>query len=178
MKSNIKNIVISGGISTGKSTLAKNLAKHLGWDYLSAGEFVRNWYKENNLPLEMSDHIPEEMDRRIEAEFREKMESDEGAVFESHLGGYQARGITHTLKVLVDADFETKLKRFKKRDGVDLKTARKQMNEREDSLQKKFQKLYGVKNRFDPKYFDLIVDTTTKTPEEVMEVVLKKMSTK
>jgi cytidylate kinase len=53
--------------------------------------------------------------------------------------------------------------------------AKKNAKLRAEALTRKFKKLYGVKNHLDPKYFDLVIDTTNKTPEQVLEIVLAKL---
>lgn len=46
-----KNIAISGGSGTGKTTLSNNLTKKLGWKHLNNGQFVRKWYDDHGLDL-------------------------------------------------------------------------------------------------------------------------------
>lgn len=175
-KSKYKNIAVSGPIGSGKSTLAKNLAEKLGWKYISTGEFFRNWHKENNIPLEESEKIPEELDRMIDDDYKKLMQEKEGAVFESHLAGWLSRNIHTTFKVLCTAGFRTRMERTAKREKVSIDEAIKETNARAASHQIKFKNLYDVDNRFDPKYFDMVVDTTYQTPEQVLQLVLKEIS--
>lgn len=171
-----KNIAVSGPIGSGKSTLARNLANKLDFKYISTGEFFRNWHKENNIPLKESEKIPEELDRIIDDDYRKLMREKDGAVFESHLAGWLARDINTTFKVLCTAAFRTRMERTAKREGVSIEEAIEETNARAASHQIKFKNLYDVDNRFDPKYFDFVVDTTYQTPEQVLQLVLKKIS--
>jgi cytidylate kinase len=172
MNTKYKNIVISGGIGTGKSTLARNLAQKLEWEMISSGEWFRRWHAEHEVPLDQPDEIPPEVDREIDFGLQEKMESEEGIVFESHLGGWLARDLSETFKVLCIASWEEMMRRAAKRDGKTLEEEDAYAKKRGDTLYNKFKHLYGVEDTFDHSFFDLVVDTTTLTPEQVLEQVL------
>jgi predicted cytidylate kinase len=176
LKIPFKNIAISGGSGTGKTTLSNNLSEKLGWKHLNNGAFVRQWYEEKGLDLNQVREIPEEVDRQIDESFKEKMSKESGAIFESRLAGWQARGLKDVFKVLCTTDYKEALRRVSARDGSSLEDAEKTIETREAGLAKKFKQYYGVSDYLDPKYFDLVVDTTTLTPEEVLEVVVKKLS--
>lgn len=171
-----KNIAVSGDVSTGKSTLAKNLAKALGWRYLSAGEYVRRLYKEHEFPLEDVYKIPKALDRELDMGYQQMMRDESGVVFESHLAGWLAKDIPKTFKILCIANFGVRMQRAAKREGVSVAQATEDALKRSADLAKKFKKLYGVKNGFDKKYFDLVVDTTVKSKEEVLQDVLQKLT--
>lgn len=171
-----RSIAISGDISTGKTTLAKNLAEKLNWTHLHAGEYFRNWHKLHNLPLDQTEQIPQEEDRGVDFDYQKMMSSEERIVFESHLAGWLAKDLKDVFKILCTTNFNVSMERAAKRDGVSVEQAQKNAKLRSDALARKFKKLYGVKNHLDPKYFDLVIDTTNKTPEEVLEIVLGKLS--
>lgn len=175
MKMRYKNIVISGEIGTGKTTLAYNLARELGWEALSGGQFIRKWHEEHSLPLNDTMKIPEEVDREMDMSFKKRMKEDKGVIFESHLAGWLAKDFPETLKVLCIADFEVMMERVAERQGVSVEEARQEYSKRPMDLYKKFKRLYGVENNFDRRYFDLIIDTTNLTKEEVVEKVLEKL---
>ena len=44
--------------------------------------------------------------------------------------------------------------------------------QRENAIYDRFLKYYGIKNVNDPKHFDLIIDTTHVTPEEIAEKII------
>ena len=61
------NIAISGGVAVGTTTLLDNLKPYLepyGWKFSSTGNFVREYTKENILPL--ATLVSEEFDKEIE----------------------------------------------------------------------------------------------------------------
>lgn len=172
---NYRNIAISGDTGTGKTTLSKNLSKKLGWQTINGGEFFRAWHKEHHIPIEETDRVPIELDNQIDFDFQKEMKSESGVIFETRLAGFLARDIKDVFKILCIADFEKAVARAGHRDKQDLKEAIKDAHFRSNSLKKKFQRLYGPANYLDPQYFDLVVDTTTKTPEEVLQIVLEKI---
>jgi CMP/dCMP kinase len=172
-----KNIAISGDIGTGKSTLSKLLAEKLGWEYISAGNFFRDWYKAQGMEVSKVYGIPEEEDRKMEESFKQKMQENSNTIFESRLAGWLAKDYPETLKVLCVVEEETGFKRVAKRDSVSKEDAQKLSLQRSKDLREKFQKLYGVSDFLDSKYFDLVIDTTNLSPEKVLQKVLEKLKT-
>jgi cytidylate kinase len=173
-----KNIAISGDISSGKSTLARNLANALGWKNISAGSFFREWHQKNNIPVQNPEEVPEELDRKIDGEFKSQMKESKNVIFESHLAGWLAKDLDRTFKILITADFDERMRRAALREDCSIKDAIKQSERRAKLLADKFKKLYGVDNSFNKEYFDLFVDSTKKSKEEVLETALKALEEK
>ncbi len=170
---NYQNIAISGEIGSGKTSLAKNLAKILGWQYLSAGDFFRAWHKQNNIALEEAEKVPENIDKKVDHDFKTQMENNKNFVFESHLADFLAKDLTDTYKILIVADFDKRMERVAQRENVPLKKVCEESEERSKSLVEKFKKLYGVQDQFDKNYFNLIIDSTNKNQNEVLEEALE-----
>lgn len=175
MDKKYKNIAISGPIGSGKSTLAKGVAEKLGWKLQSTGEFFRRWHKEKGIPVRESDRVPEQLDKEIDMGYQEKMKNEEGVVFESHLAGWLAKDLQETFKVLCTADLQTRVNRVAARDGASPEEALKDIDQRAEAHREKFERLYGVKDRFNPAYFDLVVDTGKLNPQEALDKVLNKL---
>jgi CMP/dCMP kinase len=170
-----KNIAISGDIGTGKSTLARLLSEKLNWKYVSAGNYFRDWYKTQGMDVSKVYGIPEEEDRKMEADFKKEMGEKSDVVFESRLAGWLAQDYPETLKVLCTVSDSEAYKRVAKRDSVSVEEAEKLSKQRARDLVDKFNKLYGVSDFLDEKYFDLVVDTTNLSPDQVLEKVLEKL---
>ena len=173
-----KNIAISGDIGTGKSTLARLLSEKLNWEYVSAGNYFREWYKNQGMDVSKVYGIPEDEDRKMEADFKKEMALKSGTIFESRLAGWLAKDYEETLKVLCTVDDETAYKRVAKRDSVSEVEAKALSKKRAKDLVDKFNNLYGVSDFLDAKYFDLVIDTTNLNPNQVLEKVLEKLENK
>ncbi len=169
------NIAISGDIGSGTSTLTKDLADKLGWEYVNAGDFFRDWHKQNNIPLEQTEKIPAELDRQIDFGFQERMKTDLKIIFESHLAGWLAKDVTHTYKILLTTNFSEAVKRVSSREKITIEKAKHQTLQRTVSLNDKFKQLYGVENTYNPMMFNLIVNTTNLDAEGVLRFVLKSL---
>ncbi len=172
-----KNIAISGDIGTGKSTLGKLLAEKLGWNYLSAGAYFREWHEANNIKLEETEKIPEKTDLEVDSSFQKQMETKENIIFESRLAGWLAQKFPKVLRVLCVTDFEVAMQRVAKREGVTAKEATDFSKKRSDAIAEKFKRIYDIDDFLDPKYFNLVIDTTNTLPEQALEKVLDKLKT-
>lgn len=171
-----KNVAISGDIGTGKSTLARLLSEKLNWEYISAGNYFRDWYKAQGMDVSKVYGIPEDEDRKMEADFKREMLEKSDTIFESRLAGWLAKDYPETLKVLCVVDPQEAFKRVAKRDSVSVEEAERLSKQRAKDLFDKFNKLYGVSDFLDPKYFDLVIDTTNLKPEDVLQKVLDKFN--
>lgn len=170
-----KNVAISGDIGTGKSTLARLLSEKLNWEYISAGNYFRDWYKSKGMDVSKVYGIPEEEDRKMEADFKKEMVEKSDTIFESRLAGWLAKDYAETLKVLCIVEEKEAFKRVAKRDSVPVEEAQRLSKQRAQDLVDKFNKLYGVSDYLDPKYFDLVINTTSLNPDQVLEKVLEKL---
>jgi len=166
-----KSIVISGSIASGTTTAAKTLAEKLGLPYRSAGDVFREYALTHNIPLYAKEKIPDELEVKADKELTGL--AKKGAVIDSHYAGYFNRNNKEVLKVLLTADEEIRIKRALERTHTHTETE-EEFKKREEGLDKKFRKLYANENHLDPKFFDLIIDTTHTEPEEVSKKIIKK----
>jgi len=171
MKENYKNIVISGDVGTGTSTLAKGLAKKLKWKYLTAGDIFRAYHKEHNIPLWNKMALPDDFDKRIDQEFYEEMRVGKNNVLESHYGAWFARNLNDVFRILLVADKKVTTKRILDREHTHRETP-SEIEIRRKQLKSKFKKLYSKENYDDPKLFHLVLDTTKVGEKETMKLAL------
>jgi predicted cytidylate kinase len=157
-----RNIAISGEIGTGTSTLAERLSLHLGWKRLNAGEFFRKWLEDNHYALEDAEKIPPEVDRQIDYEFQNEMQTAQNLIFESRLAGWWSRDMSHVGGILLVCDFEETVERVARRDGLSVDQARMKMQVRSAKLREKFQTLYGTSDFLHPQHFGLVIDTSRR----------------
>lgn len=180
----IKNITISGRMATGKSTLATHLADILGWDVLDGGKIFREYAKEKGFHIKDKEKIPDEMDRAFEEKTRQILISQKNHIVQSHLAGFVAQGIDGIYKILIVCNDENeedkqsiRIDRLMNRDIISAEQAKSEIHEREEKLLKKFKRLYATNDTnwvyWNPKYYNLIVNTFNLNQKEAVEYVLK-----
>ncbi len=174
MKLKYENITISGGVATGKNTLANNLKPYLqpyGWKFASGGQLLRDFTKEYVQPLaSLADKkFHNELDERT----RRLLTKEGHYVIEAWLAGFVARDLKNTLRILLICSNDAlRVDRVANRDKISIEQAKKFIKEREEENFKTWRKIYGNYNFFNPKYFHLIIDTYSSGPLETLGQVL------
>jgi len=80
------------------------------------------------------------------------------------------------VKVLIDAPLAVRAERIAGREGKSVKEATKEVKERERSERARYSKVYGIDVR-DTSTFDLVVDSSDKTPDEVARLIEEAVAT-
>ncbi|PIP63077.1 hypothetical protein COW98_00555 [Candidatus Roizmanbacteria bacterium CG22_combo_CG10-13_8_21_14_all_35_9] len=173
------NITISGGVSTGKNTLSDNLKPYLeshGWKFTSGGQILRDFTKEYVQPLAS---LADKKIHNLIDERTIKLLKEGHYVIEAWLAGFFARNMKNTLRVLlICKDNALKIDRVVNRDKISVAMAKKYIKEREEANFREWRKYYGNYNFFDPKYYQLTIDTYTSGPMETLGKVLDKLGFK
>ncbi|MBI2598844.1 cytidylate kinase family protein [Candidatus Curtissbacteria bacterium] len=167
------SITISGPVASGTSTAAKTLAVKFNLAYLSAGDFFRKYMIDHNIPLPEKVQIPDEVDRKIDKELTDLAASQKPVIIDSLYHGYFTRNMPHVLKVLLTADEDVRIKRALLRIHTHKETA-EDVKRRDQTHDIKFRKLYADEGFLDPKFFDLVIDTTATSKEQVVVAIAKK----
>lgn len=172
-----RNITVSGGVATGTSTLAKSLAETLGWKRINAGDIQREYDRSRGMSEHFSgsDTRSDEHEQAIEAMTKQKLIKESNLVYEAWLSGFVARDIKDVLKVLLVCDDALRIDRVVNRDKMTVAEAKKQIESREQGNLKKWKEIYGDYDFWDPKYYDLIIDTYSSGPNETVGKVLDKL---
>lgn len=164
----------------GKNTLLNNLKpylKRLGFKFRSSGQFLRQHTNEFIQPL--SSLASDQFHRSVEDKVFELLKKEKGWVIEGWLAGFVARQLKNTLRVLLICSQESlKVDRVVNRDKITVDKAKKFIKEREEDNFKVWQKLYGNYNFFNPKYYNLVIDTYSSGPLETAGKVLDKLGYK
>ncbi len=171
-------ITISGKIAVGTTTLSKNLAHVLNWRHINFGELQREYDKKLKInsnkygALVRSDNH----ERKIEAMGEQILKTEKEIIYEAWLSGFLARDYSNVLKVLlVCSKDDIRIDRVANRENISIKEAKEWIKRREKENEIKWKKLYGDYNFWDPKYFDLVIDTYKKGPMETLGKVLDKL---
>ncbi len=176
---NTSNIItISGALGSGKSTVMKMLADNLGYKTYSTGNAQRKIalkYGVTTLELnKMADTNPA-IDKEIDGVFSSLQNSGENYVIDSRLAfHFLPDSFKVKLNVSVDEAAQrvfndtTRTSETKFKTIEDAKTA---LINRRALEMTRFISTYGV-NIDDEKNFDLVIDTTDKTPEKICSQII------
>jgi cytidylate kinase len=177
MKLKYDNITISGGVAVGKNTLMNNLKpclKPLDWKFSSGGQILRDFAKEYIQPL--ASLADKKFHQTLDARTKKLLTKESHYVIEAWLSGFMARDLKNTLKVLlICSNCSLKVDRVVNRDKITVQQAINFIKQREEKNFKTWQKIYGNYNFFDPKYYNLIIDTYSSGPLETVGKVLDKL---
>ena len=168
-----RSIAISGPIAAGSTTTAKLLSKKLKIPYKVAGDFFRLYMQKHNIPLPEKEKVPDEVERKVDRELTDLIASDKPIIIDGLYIAYFAHNMPHVLKVLLTCDEKVRINRALTRTHTHKETAQ-DVKRRDQAHDAKFRKLYANENFLDPKFFDLIIDTTNTTKEEVIAKILDK----
>ena len=177
------HIAISGSVCSGKGTLARNLKPYLeplGWKFFSGSAFAHSFAPQfydaqivQNRHHHTAQDYSDETDRQIDQKMRDIFMHETHQVIESWISGYNARGISGVLKVLLTCSHpDVVVERIMNRDNCTVEKAKEHLNAREQANLSKWTRLYGDQGFFDPKNFDLIIDTYSSGPMETLGKVL------
>lgn len=172
-------ISISGVAGSGKSTIAKLLAKKLDYNHFSAGKIMREMADDRGVSLPELNKLAEEttiIDEELDNKQAQLGREEDNFVIDGRLS---FRFIPHSFKVFLIADFEERAKRVyhEKRgyeDNVTLDKTKDNFKIREDSDKKRYKEYYDL-NITDKDHYDLIIDTTSILPDEIVEILLEKL---
>lgn len=172
-------ISISGLHGTGKSTIAKLIAKHLGIVYYSTGQAFRDLAKEKNMSLEEFTNYVEvhpDIDKVLDKKVV-NMAKKGNIIIDSQLSGYILKSIAN-FRIHLTCPLELRVKRMSERDQTSFKEKLKETSLREKSELERFKKLYDIdlsdKNSIN-ELFDLIINTENFSIEEVLDKILSEL---
>lgn len=174
-------IAISGKAGSGKSTIARELAKRLGLAHYSIGDLMRQIAKEKNLSLAELNKLAEKdksIDRKLDKKQIELRKKD-NFVIDGRLTAFFIPNAG--LKVFLDCDDKVRAERILKdrREGEkssDINELIGKIRQREESERKRYNELYNVDYN-NKKLYNLIIDTTNlginETAEKIMKAIKK-----
>lgn len=173
------HISITGDLGSGKSTVAKEICRILGLNYLSTGLIQRRLGQEKGMDtLEFNKFANnnKEVDEYIDQQLKNVNDKTESYVLDSRLGWHfvnksfkiyaMAIDEVAAMRVLMDGS------RVGEPNSEDLQTKIKQQKERRKIENERFEKIYGIKPSIF-KDFDAIIDTSTASIEEVTNLIIE-----
>ena len=174
-------ITISGKVAVGTSTLTRNLVRSLKWKHINFGAIQREFDRKNNINenKQGASSRTDDHEKSMEAMGERILKKDKDIIYEAWLSGFLARNHKDVLRVLlICSQDNVRIDRVVNRDNLTIKEAQKWIEQRETENIKKWQKLYGKYDFWDPKYYNLVIDTYQKGPMETLGKVLDKLGFK
>lgn len=169
-----RNITISGRVASGATTLSKKLAQKLGWELINGGELYREYARKNGIPLEQTDLSEDKYHLELDQFIKDKLKNESHLIIESWLSGFDAQEIDGVFKIfVVCSEDNVRIDRLVNREKMTIEEAKNHLKTREEENLKKWERLYGTRDIWNPKLYDLIIDTYKNGPEETLELALK-----
>ncbi len=172
---NINKITISGKICTGKTTLLKSLENELNWPVFMTGKLFREYVAKNKLDLEQVDEQKEDLTKKIDYQVRDMINSPGNLIVDGWMSGLMAKNSPDVLKILLVCNDEIRYKRFADREKINIEETKKRVEERQSNWLKKLEKIYKRNDFIDPKNYDLVIDTSDISSQDVLQKVLNLM---
>jgi cytidylate kinase len=175
-------ITIGGNLGAGKTTLAADLAKNLGYEELYIGGIMREMAAEQHMPIEefyiRLKHNPE-LERSVDERQEKMMQEKDNLIVQGRVAWFfTQKSPFRIFNIFLAVDPKIGAERTGQRaenTGKSLEELSKANTDRMQHELERYQKLYGIENFLDPVHYDYILDTTDLTVESMLATVLKKI---
>lgn len=169
-------ITISGMPGSGKSTVGKLLAKKLGYRYYSMGDLYGELGMRRGMTIDgilKQAETDASIDRYID-DRQTEIGAGDNAIVDSLIGFHF---IPHSFKLFIDVDPVVAGERVFKNQRPDeppvknTKEATTMLMARPKTNEKRWKKYYGI-SYLDRSHYDLVLDSTSHTPDELVKQIL------
>jgi CMP/dCMP kinase len=170
-------ITISGTPGSGKSTVGRLLSEKIGLKYVYSGDLFRKTAKKYNMSLEEFGSYCEthkEVDKELD-DYQLEILRNGNVIVEGRIAGWIAhRNNIPALKVILDADIETRVGRIVNRESGDVEKRKQEMLNREKNEALRYKNYYNIDLK-DDSIYNLVIDSANKTPDEILDIITKKI---
>ena len=172
------NITVSGLAATGKDSVAKLLAKKLGYKHHSAGQLQRQLAKEQGLTItewgELEKKDPK-YDKLVDSRTAELLKTKEKIVFDCWMVPPEAKD--HALKIFLECEENERARRRlqQKRPTEKFKSFEEVIKDMRQRVQTNRERWINYYNHdfLDLSNYDFVIDTTKLTVEQVAGKILE-----
>jgi len=168
-----KVITISGEPGSGTTTIGQLLSKELNIKMVYIGEIFRELAGVYNMTLsEFGEYAEDNPDIDHELDTRQVEIAKQGdIILEGRLSGWMMKkNKIEAFKILLTADLDTRVQRIMGREGKDYEQVKAEILKREACEQERYTDFYDA-DYHDQSYYDLIIDTSELTPDEIVEKI-------
>ena len=175
-----RKITVSGDLGSGKSTICYLLNEALGYKIYSTGQLLRELAQKYNMSIYELNKYAEthpEIDREIDDTVKKFSFVDENFVFDSRMAW---NFIENSFKIHFITNLDVAAARIynANRDTEkygDINETKEMLIKRKLSENKRYKEIYAV-DTSDLNNYDLVIDTSNSTPEEIKELILDKLA--
>lgn len=170
-------ISLGGELASGKGTVSKILMKELNFGIYKNGDYFRELAKNMNMDVtSFNIYVKEhpEIDRKIEFSATEYAQTHDNFIIDARLGWYS---VPESFKVYLKVDTDVAAKRaFEDKERKSSESFSTVEEQKEDMIKRyeleneRYFQLYGVRKE-DESNYDLVIDTTNSTPQEVADKI-------
>ena len=170
-------ITVTGHSLSGKSTVSEELARRLGYKYYCAGDIRKKFALKKDMTLaelnkeaesdSYSDVMVDDHIKKIAVKEKDFVVNGRTAFFL----------IPDSFKLFLDACLDVRAQRLLERHSKDepvssFEEAKKLITDRDYSDRKRYKSLYDIDDCYDKSSFDLVVDTSRKTVDETVRLIV------
>ena len=173
-------ISITGRLGSGKSTVCNIMKDRYGFEIFSTGTINREYARRLGITtLELNKRLNEDpsLDHEIDGTVTKLSEErkDDKLIFDSRMAWHFAKNtfkIFLTIEPMEAAKRVMKNQRGEEERYTDVDDACAKLIERSRVERDRFVDIYGV-DYYDYNNFNIVVDTTSRTPEEVVAIIME-----
>ncbi len=141
-------------------------------ELVSMGDVFRKLAQDRCMSLEefgLLAQRDEKIDRKLDEEQKKIAKEKDNIILEGRLSGFL---VDADLKVWLKAPLKIRAERIAKRENKSISKAMAEASEREECERERYLKYYNLDIQ-DLSVYDLVIDSTRWSPEEITEIVVK-----
>ena len=170
-------ITIGGKAGSGKSSVARMVAERLGYRHYSMGDLRGKMAMDMGITIDELNRIGEKedwTDKKIDEQSKKIGETEDNFVMDTWLGFHF---VPDSLKIFLDVSLEEGSRRIFRDQRPDeerketVEGVKDMVRKRLEDNRKRWKKLYNV-DYLDKGNYDLVIDTTDLTKEQVVEKII------
>lgn len=167
-------ITISGTPGSGKTTVARLVHEQTKLEYVYSGDIFRDLAKQHQKSLEEFGRYCEQhpqVDKQLDKKQLDYLKQED-IIVEGRLAGWLAyQENIPAVKVFITADETIRAQRIVNREGGTVSQRKKELQTREQSEAKRYRDYYNI-DLFDTSIYDLVIDSSQKSAENIAQSII------